>query len=77
MRIRFLKLQDDNKKTKKLRLEKLSEGLKEIEMVFHYQGFLYVPKIIYSELISKHHSNPVLGHFGIKKTQKQITKMYY
>ena len=68
MKIRVLKLQDDYKKTRKLRLKKLPEGLKNIEKVFYYQDFLYIPKVIYSELINKYYNNPLEGRFGIKKT---------
>ncbi len=68
MRIRLLELQDDDKEAKKLRLEGLSESWEDIEQVFHYQGLPYVPKVICSELINRHHNNPLIRHFGIAKT---------
>ncbi len=41
--MRFPKLQDDDKKAKKLRSEQiLSESWEDIEQVLHYQGLLYV-----------------------------------
>ena len=75
--MRLFKLQDDNKEAKKLRSKKLSEGWKDIEQVFYYQGFLYVPKVICLELISKHHDDLFTGHFDIEKTRKLIARKYY
>ena len=68
MRMRLPELQDDDKEAKTLRSEGLSEGWKDIEQVLHFQGLPYVPKVICSELISRHHDNPLAGHFGIEKT---------
>ncbi len=45
--------------------------------MFYYQGIPYVPKVICSELISRHYNNPLAGHFGIENTCKLITKKYY
>ncbi len=62
-------LQDEDKEAKKLRSEQvLPEGLEDIEQVLHHQGLPYVLKVIYLELISRHHDDPLAGHFGIKKT---------
>ncbi len=77
MRMRLPELQDDNKEAIKLRSEGLPEGWENIEQVFHYQGFLYVPKVIRSKLISRHHNNPLASHFGIKKTRELIARKYY
>lgn len=68
MRQRLSKLQKNNKKARKLRSKKLPENLKDIKEVLYYQGFFYIPKIIYSELISRHHDNPLVGNFEIEKT---------
>ena len=68
MKMRLPKLQDNDKKAKKLRSEKLPEGWKDIEGVFYYQGFLYILKVICSKLINRYYDNPFVGHFGIKKT---------
>ncbi len=75
--MRLPKLQDDNKEAIKLRSEGLPEGWEDIEQVFHYQGLPYVPKVIYSELISKHYNDPLAGHFGIEKTRELIARKYY
>ncbi len=75
--MRFSKLQDDNKKAKKLRSEKLLEGWKNIKEVLYDQGFLYVSKTIRSELISRHYNNLFINHFGKEKTWELIAKKYY
>ncbi len=77
MKIRLPKLQDDDKEAMKLRSEGLPEDWEDIEQVLHYQGLLYVPKVICSELISRHHDNPLAGHFGIEKTRELIARKYY
>lgn len=38
-----------------------------------YQDLLYILKIIYIKLISKHNNNSLEDHFDIKRTQKLIT----
>ncbi len=77
IKIELLELRDDNKEAKKLRSERLLEGWEDIEQVLYYQGLLYIPKVIHSELISRHHDNPFAGHFGIEKTYKLIARKYY
>ncbi len=76
MRMRLLKLQDDDKEVMKLRSEGLPEGWEDIEQVLHYQGLPYVSKVIRLELISKHHNDPLAGHFGIEKTRELIVRKY-
>ncbi len=76
MRIRLLKLQDDDKKAKKLSLEGLPEGLENIEQMFHYQNLPYVSKIIRAKLISRQQDNPCISHFGIGKTWELIVRKY-
>ncbi len=77
MRMRLPELQDDDKEAMKLRLEGLSESWENIKPVLHYQVLPYVPKVICSELISRHHDDPLVGHFGIEKTRKPIAGKYY
>ncbi len=45
--------------------------------MLHYQGLLYVPKVICLELISRYHDDPFVGHVGIEKTCKLIARKYY
>ncbi len=75
--MRLLELQDNDKKAMKLRSEGLPEGWENIEQVLHYQGLLYIAKVIRSELISRHHDDSLVGHFGIEKTRKLIARKYY
>ena len=67
MKMRLPKLQDNDKKAKKLKSEGLWKGWKDIKEVFHYQNIPYVLKIICLELISRYHNNFFIGYFGIKK----------
>ncbi len=76
--MRIPELQDDDKEARKLRSEQvLPEGWEDIKQVLHYQDLPYVPKVIRSELISRHHNDPLGGHFGIGKTRKLIARKYY
>ena len=43
----------------------------------HHQGLPYVPEIIKTELISRHHDDPLAGHFGIEKTRELVARKYY
>ena len=45
-------------------------------MLYH-QGLPFVPKVIQTKLISRHHDNPLADHFGIDKTRELISKKYY
>ena len=62
----------------KLRAEQpVKESWKDINGVLHYQGLPYVPEIIRTELISRHHNNLLADHFGIEKTYKFVAQKYY
>ena len=76
MRIKLSKLQDDDKETKKLKLKRLLEDCKDIDKIFYYQGFLYMPKVICFKLISRYYNDFLVGYFGIKKIQELIAKNY-
>ena len=45
--------------------------------MFQFQSLSYVPKVIRLKLISRHHDNPLPGHFGIEKTRELIARKYY
>ncbi len=45
--------------------------------MLHYQGLPYVPEVIRIELISRHHDDPLAGHFEIDKTRELIARKYY
>ena len=74
MRLRLQELQETNSKAQKLRSK---EGYEEVKGVLHYQGLSFVLKTIRIELISRHHNNPLAGHFGIKKTCGLLAQKYF
>ena len=43
----------------------------------HYQGLLFMLKIIQIELTNWHHYNQLIGHFDINKTRELISRKYY
>ena len=78
MRLRLVKLQESDKEARKLRaMEELQKGWTDINGVLYYQGLLFMPEVIWTELISQHHDNPLADHFGINKTRKLIGRKYY
>ena len=52
-------------------------GYKEIDKILYYQGLSFVPKAIQTDLISRHHNNPLDNYFGIKKTCKLLAQKNY
>ena len=76
MRLRLHKLQAKDKYACKLRAEQLVKDWQDIVVVLHYQSVPYVPEIIGTELISRHHNDPLAGHFGIEKTRELIARKY-
>ena len=77
MRLRLQELQSEDEQMRKLRAEQPVKDWQDIEGVLHHQGLPYVPEIIRTELISKHHDDPLAGHFGIKKTRELVARKYY
>ena len=77
MRLRLQELQDGDKHACKLRARQLAKDWQVINGVLHYQGLPYVPEIIRAELISRHHDDPLAGHFGIEKTRELVARKYY
>ena len=77
MRLRLPELQDEDEEAKVLRAGGLPEGWEEVEGVLQYQGLPYVPEIIRSKVISRHHDDPLAGHFGIDKTRELAGRKYY
>ena len=71
MRLRLYKLQAKDEQAQKTRAEH-SEGWDDIDGILHYQGLPYIPEIIWTELISRHHDNPLASHFGIEKTYELV-----
>ena len=77
MRLRLPELQKSDNKAQKIKAKRLKSNYEEIDGVLHHQGLLFVPKAIWTELISWHHDNPLAGHFGIDKTRELVGRKYY
>ena len=78
MRLRLSELQENDDKVKLFRgSADLPEGWKDVKGVLQYQGLQYVPKIIRSKVISRHHNNPLAEHFGVDKTRELVSRKYY
>ena len=77
MRLRLSELQESDDETRKIREEGLKNDYKEVDGVLHHQGLPFVPEAIRTELISRHHDDPLVGHFGIEKTRELIGRKYY
>ena len=45
--------------------------------MLQYRGLPYVLEIICSEVISHHHNNPLIGHFGNDKIRELVGRKYY
>ena len=52
-------------------------GYKELDRILYHQGLLFVPEAIQIEIISRHHNDPLAGHFGIDKTKDLVSRKYY
>ena len=77
MRLTLVELQAEDGQTRKIRAEKPGRNWEDSDGILHYQGLLYIPEIIKTGLISRHHDDPLADCFGIKKTQESIVKNYY
>ena len=78
MSLRLAELQESDEEARKIRATReLQEGWENSDGVLHHQGQLFVPEIIWTELISCHHNDLLAGHFGIDKTRELIGRKYY
>ena len=78
MRLKMQEFQKENKQAQKLwAKQSVKDGWKDIDGVLHHQRLLYVLEIIRTELIIRHHNNPLAGHFGIEKIRKLVAQKYY
>ena len=76
MRLRLQELQETDSEAQELRQQK-ANGYEKIDDIPHHQGLPFVPKAIQTELVSRHHDNLLVGHFGIEKTCKLLAQKYY
>ena len=76
MRLRLQELQETDSKAQELRQQK-ANSYEKINDILHHQSLPFVPKAIRTELISRHHNDPLAGHFGIEKTRELLARKYY
>ena len=76
MRLRLQELQETKSEAQELRQQK-ADDYKEIDEIFYHQGLSFVPKAIWTELISRHYDNSLAGHFGIEKICELLVQKYY
>ncbi len=77
LRLQLPELQAKDQKARRIREPGLKEGWEEIEEVLHHQGLPYVPESVRTKLISRHHDDPLAGHFRIDQTRELIARKYY
>lgn len=82
MRLRLPELQAETPEARKVRAgsgceQGLKDGWEDINGVLHRQGLPYLPVIIRTEVISRHHDDPLAGHFGVEKTRELVAQKYY
>ena len=77
MRLRLVELQAEDGLAQKIIAEKLHGNWKDSDRILHHPGLPYVPEIIRTELISRHHNDPLASYFGIEKIQELVTRKYY
>ena len=77
MRLRLVELQAEDSQARKIRAEKLGGNWEDSNGILHHQGLPYIPEIIRTELISRHHNDPLVGYFGIEKTRELVARKYY
>ena len=78
MRLRLSELQESDPEAQELKSkEHLPDGWEDIDGVLHHQGLPFVPEAIRTEIISRHHDDPLAGHFGIDKTKDLVGRKYY
>lgn len=60
-----------------MKKQSLKECWEDIDELLYWESLSYIFEVIWTKLISKHHNNPLVGYFGIKKIWKLIAWKYY
>ena len=76
MRLRLAELQESDEESQRIRAEGLNR-YEELDGVLYHKGLPFVPEAIWTEIISRHHDDPLAGHFGINKTKDLVIRKYY
>ena len=53
------------------------EPWKESGDVLYYEGKPYIPETLRTEIMARHHDDPLAGPLGIEKTQELLTRKYH
>ena len=78
MRLRLSELQESDPKGSELKSkDELSDSWEDTDGVLYHQGLPFIPEVIWTKLISQHHNDLLVEHFGINKTKDLIGKKYY
>ena len=77
MSLKLPELQESDKEVQCIRTAEPQDEYKEIDGVLHYQRLSFVPEVIQTKIINRHHNNPLAGHFGVDKTRELISWKYY
>ena len=72
-----MELQAKDGQARKIEVEKLGRNWQDSNKILHYQSLPYIPEIIKTEPINRHHNNPLVCLFNIKKMQELVAKNYY
>lgn len=57
--------------------EKLTRRLKQEQGLWLHQGRVVVPASMRTEVIERHHADPLAGHFGAERTADLIARQFY
>ena len=76
MRLWLAELQELDEEAQRIRAEGLN-GYKELDGVLYQQRLPFVPKTIWTIIISRHHDDHLIGHFGINETKDLVGRKYY
>ena len=78
MRLRQSELWESDPEAQELKSKKqLSDGWEDIDGVLHHQRLPFIPKVIWTELISWHHNNILAAYFVVDKTRELVGRKYY
>lgn len=78
LRLQLPELEEEDQKVQTIRVQDLIDGWEEnADRVLCHHGLPYIPEIVRTELISRHHNKLLTDNFGIEKTRELITRKYY
>ena len=76
LRLKLQELQEANNKAQELKQQN-ANGYKKIDEIFYQKGLPFVPKAIWTKLISHYDNNFLADYFGIEKIYRLLAQKYY